>query len=166
MSKNIVGLADGNVLSADYVVDEKGTKITTALLNLVYPIGSIYMSVNDVDPSVLFGGKWEKLQDRFLLGSGSKALGSSGGEENHTLSEAEMPSHNHTVNILLQGWKDWGTIKDQRFATSSWITFPQYGGTTANKTYGDMGYTTNRGSSQPHNNMPPYLTVNMWKRTE
>ena len=158
MSKNIVGLADGNVLSADYVVDEKGTKITTALLNLVYPIGSIYMSVNDVDPSVLFGGKWEKLQDRFLLGSGSKALGSSGGEENHTLSEAEMPSHRHL------------TAKSGMVSVSHAPYFEQYSTYQSEDSITPgrywNAYTLSTGSSQPHNHMPPYLTVNMWKRTE
>ena len=158
MSKNIVGLADGNVLSADYIVDENGTKIITAMLNLVYPIGSIYMSVNDVDPSVLFGGKWEKLEDKFLLGSGSKALGSSGGEENHTLSEAEMPSHNHGTAK--------GGIVTATNATNitRYITYQTENEITPGKYW--TAYTLYTGSSQPHNNMPPYLTVNMWKRTE
>ena len=40
-------------------------------LDLVYPVGSIYMSVNNVNPKNLFGGEWEKIEGRFLLGSGT-----------------------------------------------------------------------------------------------
>ena len=158
MSKNIIGLTNGKVLSADYVVDENGTKIITAMLNLVYPIGSIYMSVNDVDPSVLFGGKWEKLEDKFLLGSGSKALGSSGGEENHTLSEAEMPSHKHFTakSGIVSAGNAWYFEKYSTYQSEDSITPGRYWNAD----------TLPAGSSQPHNNMPPYLTVNMWKRIE
>lgn len=67
------------------------------LANVVYPVGSIYMSVNSTNPENLFGGTWEELQGRFLLGrSSSHSAGSTGGEENHTLTPAEMPSHTHT----------------------------------------------------------------------
>ena len=61
----------------------------------IYPIGSIYISANNTNPHDLFGGTWEQLRDRFLLGCGTKENGTVGGEENHTLTVAEMPSHNH-----------------------------------------------------------------------
>lgn len=69
------------------------------LYGLIYPIGSIYLSVNSVDPSTLFGGTWEKIKDRFLLSSGDTySNGSIGGEASHTLTINEMPSHKHRIN--------------------------------------------------------------------
>ena len=66
------------------------------MLDSVYPIGAIYISVSNTSPSVLFGGTWEEIQGRFLLGrSSDHAAGSTGGEETHTLTAAEMPAHTH-----------------------------------------------------------------------
>ena len=78
------------------------------VFDVVYPVGSIYMSVNNVNPATLFGGTWEKIEGKFLLGASSgHSLGETGGAEkvnytpsgsvgNHTLTAAEMPSHTHT----------------------------------------------------------------------
>ena len=69
----------------------------SAILDTIYPVGSIYMSVNSTDPSSFLGGSWAPLKDRFLLAAGDKyAGGSTGGEASHTLTISEMPSHNHT----------------------------------------------------------------------
>lgn len=66
------------------------------LLGKVYPIGSIYMSVNNTDPATLFGGTWVELTGRFLLGrSTGHAAGTTGGAETHTLTTSEMPAHTH-----------------------------------------------------------------------
>ena len=66
------------------------------MLNKVYPVGSIYMSVNNSNPATLFGGTWEEIQGKFLLGrSTAHAAGSTGGEETHTLTSDEMPAHTH-----------------------------------------------------------------------
>lgn len=68
------------------------------ITDLVYPIGSIYMSVNSTNPGTLFAGTtWEQLKDRFLLGAGDTySAGDTGGSASHTLTMDEMPSHNHT----------------------------------------------------------------------
>lgn len=61
--------------------------------NLVYPVGSIYMSVTSASPATIFGGTWVQLQDQFLLAAGSKyAAGTTGGS-----ADAIIPSHTHTV---------------------------------------------------------------------
>lgn len=65
------------------------------LLDICYPVGSIYQSTKATSPATLFGGTWRQLKDRFLLGAGSKSAGAVGGEENHKLTVAEMPSHTH-----------------------------------------------------------------------
>lgn len=112
-------------------------------VNLVYPVGSIYMSANDVSPSTLFGGSWEKIEDTFLLASGSTfTLGQTGGEINHTLTIDEMPAN---------------YIKTASADTSS-DGYIGRGGYNSDGTFNVGGHT------QPHNNMPPYLVVNIWKR--
>ena len=73
----------------------------------IYPIGSIYISANSTNPHDLFGGTWEQLRDRFLLGCGTKENGAIGGEENHTLTVAESPSHNHRELY----WEDGSTYQ-------------------------------------------------------
>lgn len=69
------------------------------IANMIYPVGSIYMSVNSTDPSTLFGGTWERLKDRFLLSAGdSYTAGNTGGEATHKLTTTEMPSHTHSLS--------------------------------------------------------------------
>ena len=126
----------------------------------IYPVGSIYLSVESTSPASLFGGSWERIEDRFLLAAGdSYSVGDTGGEATHTLTTSEMPEHNHiignkpgsggTPQIWFNQW-DW-YLKDV------WYQF--YSGTT---TLGSC--TRTNGGGQSHNNMPPYYTVYMWKR--
>lgn len=76
----------------------------TNIWKVIYPVGSIYMSVNSTSPGTLFGGTWERIQDRFLLSAGSTySAGATGGEATHTLSAAEMPSHTHSVGAHAHG---------------------------------------------------------------
>ena len=80
------------------------TQIRQTMLNAVYPVGSIYMSVNSTSPSSLFGGTWVQLKDRFLLGAGDTySAGATGGAATHTLTAAEMPGHTHTVGAHSHG---------------------------------------------------------------
>ena len=126
----------------------------------LHPVGSIYMSVNAISPAELFGGKWERLKDRFLLGAGDVyEAGSTGGEAKHKLELWEMPAHDHSVydQNLSSGVNlgvEWGQYVLESSAVKSY-------GITTNGTM----KTTESGSSEPHNNMPPYLTVYMWVRT-
>lgn len=70
----------------------------TLMLDNVWPVGSIYMSVNSTDPGTLFGGTWVRIKDAFLLSAGDTYnAGDIGGEAEHTLTVAEMPSHQHAT---------------------------------------------------------------------
>lgn len=73
--------------------------------DLIYPVGSIYMSVNSTDPQSLFGGVWQALNEgRVLLGAGAQyAAGGKGGTSTVTLSEEQLPSHTHNVQIHEAG---------------------------------------------------------------
>ena len=109
----IVGLEDinyGPILPATptngqiFFQTTEATPITSEILNLIYPIGSIYMSVNNTNPGTLFGGVWTQIQDTFLLCAGATyAAGSTGGTATVTLTATEMPSHNHSVGAHAHG---------------------------------------------------------------
>ena len=72
-----------------------------ALVDLIYPVGAIYMSMNSTEPSTLFGGTWEQIEGKFLLGCDSTyTAGSTGGEATHTLVQSEMPAHTHTRGTM------------------------------------------------------------------
>lgn len=70
---------------------------SVSLIDLFYPVGSIYQSTVSANPSTFMGGVWRQLQNRFLLGAGSKVAGETGGEEDHVLTNAEMPVHDHDM---------------------------------------------------------------------
>lgn len=154
------------------------------IIDLIYPIGSIYMSVNDVSPENLFGGQWEKLKNRFLIGSGDiYSNGATGGETTHTLTVSEMPSHTHTQNQHRHEPSNTdykfmategniavnGTARAWTSSSSSGVNYV-YGGDGEHgiNEYEYTAYTTatnqNTGGGGSHNNMPPYLAVNIWKR--
>ena len=128
------------------------------IVETVYPVGSIYLSVNDINPNILFGfGTWERIQDKFLLGAGAQfPAGTEGGEIEHTLTELEMPAHDHEFD-RHQLWRN------ESIPPSTSTQGDGYGAN--NKTlpiYTDTTIATGAGES--HNNMPPYLAVYIWKR--
>ena len=135
-----------------------GKSLAEIMLTL-YPVGAVYISVNSTSPASLFGGTWESIGGRFLLGADATyAAGSTGGEATHTLTTDEMPKHMHSgITIAgnkLTAWSDSGT-----------------GGVfDMTSLFNGSGHNSNdffaepKGGSQPHNNLPPYLAVYMWKR--
>ena len=145
----------------------------TNIFDLIYPVGSIYISVNSTNPEVLFGGTWEQIQGKFLLGmSSSYPAGSQGGEATHTLTGSEIPLHGHYLG--QQG--NTSRMLPTNHATTDpsheyYVTEVESSGSTylkPNVTWG--GYLTagtliDTPYGQAHNNMPPYLAVAMWKRT-
>lgn len=178
---------EDNPLSVFFCVDFE----TDAITINVYPVGSIYMSTVDVDPSTLFGGTWERIKDTFLLCAGDNyEAGSVGGSETHTHSNpstgstaitvAQMPSHSHsgtthTIGPVYRSYNigDWNG--------NSWVSRTQGaegisgGGTCQWAGYSWTDSVANTGSGEGHShtvgdtssssNMPPYLTVYCWRRT-
>lgn len=141
INKTIVSLTN-----KDTELEKNLTSKIEAYWKTVYPVGHIYISVSSTNPSTLFGGTWERIQDRFLLAAGgSYEAGSTGGEATHTLTIDEMPSHKH--KYYYPG-HDAGT---------SW--YGQNGVAS-----GTQAETNSVGGGKAHNNMPPYLAVYVWKR--
>lgn len=133
------------------------------LIDVVYPVGSIYMSVNTVSPSVLFGfGVWEKIEDKFLLGSGTTyANGSTGGS-----ADAVIVSHSHQPNA--EG--EYIVTSEEKTANNTKVAYSASGnrwvdGQTSESHFHHRTSTSTVGEDGTGKNMPPYLAVNIWKRT-
>lgn len=154
----------------DYISDTSNTFLETRfknyldsafktyVLDIIYPIGSIYISTSEDEnkkPSVLFGGTWEQIEDRFLLAAGSTYLGGeTGGKE----------SHKHIAPIGYESTSKYlGTLNINGNTT----TFDSVGG--YNTVMRDAGGSTIPSGvaayyTQTVSNMPPYLVVYIWKR--
>ena len=143
---------EGNLVVNSIITMEANNLETD--FDAIYPIGSFYFTASNVNPSTLFGGSWEQIKDKFILSCGDKySNGSTGGEENHTLNIDEMPNHNHTIiSNIVHGD---GPIVNHEILNAG--IFAEEG---RNRFYSDC-YGTGR--NQPHNNMPPYLAVYVWK---
>lgn len=142
------------------------------VLDNVYPVGSIYMNVNSTNPGTLFGGTWEQIQGRFLLGmSSGYPAGSQGGEAKHTLTTSEIPFHTHELgqdgntSMVLPTQYAVDDSSKSRYVTT--LEGGNSGYFKSSVTWGGAIVTRGQNSpyGQPHNNMPPYLSVYIWKRT-
>lgn len=172
-------IKDINKVKADDLNEIKTkTNLAIKLLNNLYPVGAIYMSFNDINPSTFIGGTWERIQNVFLLGASSTyEAGSTGGEATHALTINEMPSHNHNITgKLARSEASSGNnynLEKQRFvvgrnkfsnsntsATNSSASFINVSDVETSTMLG----ISSTGKGQAHNNMPPYLAVYMWKR--
>lgn len=150
---------------------QKESELTTAKNNLkstvlsyVYPVGSIYISTSSTSPATFIGGTWQRITGRFLLAatdsggtggnsSSSQKAGYTGGEATHTLTEAEMPKHRHYAgkNSSAEA-AGYGLTATAAFQNRVLVS-------------GEGNWGSYTGSGSAHNNMPPYLSVYMWKRT-
>ena len=130
-----------------------GTTMKRMLLDFFYPVNSIYISYSHKSPKELFGGTWERIENRFLWAiDDTGTIGTEGGAAEVTLTIDQMPTHQHTMeNENSSG--------------------PTYDWTPASvQTGGANGWTWNvntafAGGGQPHNNMPPFVAVAIWRRT-
>lgn len=134
------------------------------IFDLIYPVGSIYISVNSTNPGVLFGGTWEQIQGRFLLGmSSSYPVGSTGGSK-----DAVVVAHTHNpanesgyYGFITNASKAF-TVGDMGSQSGSGRYYPY---STAAFDISRNTTTGSTGVSGKDKNMPPYLAVAMWKRT-
>lgn len=154
MNFTLPGVCFGGVAEHEKMVEFKWPirYLGKALLDYLHPVGSIYQSTDSASPADLFGGTWEQVKDVFLLAAGdSHAAGSTGGEETHVLTAAEMANHTHGYDYTGQS--------DATGTEAIKIVSP---GGTANAY---TGKATSNCGGHAHNNMPPYLAVYTWRRT-
>ena len=143
-SRNSTDIVDVDVLSANFEIIDR-------VLGALHPIGSIWMSLDETNPATMFGGVWERIEGAFLLGASDEYPASSvGGEKTVELEIENLPPHTHEQAIMTYGTA--ATAGNQWTANSAGTTDHQY-------------ETESTGGGVSHNNMPPYLSVYIWKRT-
>ena len=175
-------------LSTGSTIDTNVT--VTAVLAKTYPVGSVYINATDsTNPATLLGfGTWSAFgAGRVMVGYDNgdtdfNEAEKTGGAKTHTLTAAEMPSHRHSVSITTGNQSsnhNHGVGGDDNFVRTtasggsylgSGTTFrvtstSATGNQSSSHTHSVSGNTGYLGSGEAHNNMPPYITVYIWKRT-
>lgn len=157
------------------------------LADILYPVGSIYLSVNSTSPADLFGGTWERMSGGFLYGcvnSPGNGNGTGTATNSHTLTTNQIPSHKHVGNVYYSSNGSWseriGEYPRAIFGCNGTVS-----SSTGLLAGGYIGYTWNTTSSSPythaftmptantggtgggqgHSHNIPYMAVYVWKRT-
>lgn len=142
--------------------------LKAALVDIFHPVGAYYSSSDPTSPEELFGGSWEEVHGRFLFAEDdAHPAGSTGGEESHTLTAVEMPTHNGHLSAGIAGNVPFGKGNYQGYLNSNTMT--AYPGSVYrgwNVYSGNEMHPASEaaGGGKPHNNMPPYLAVYTWHR--
>lgn len=145
-----------------------------SICDLIYPVGSIYLAYNHINPSTLFGGTWERIEEAFLWACGAGGIiGATGGEKRTALTVDEIPNHEHWVrqwgNTSRAYTQDYYTEGGSEDPYSSIIRADMSSGyAKSSVSWGGQlvaGEVISDDHNQPHNNMPPYIQVSMWRRT-
>ncbi|MEC4578077.1 DUF859 family phage minor structural protein [Streptococcus dysgalactiae] len=133
----------------------------TEILDMIYPVGSIYISISSSNPSYTMGGTWQRFANgKTLVGvdeydSDFNSPNRTGGEKAHQTTVEEMPSHSHQFNTeaagspIALGWENGNNSAMRAKLGNYTLGLP----------------TTSVGGNKPHNNLQPYVTVYMWRRT-
>lgn len=136
----------------------KGKDINKIIVDMVYPVGSFFITTDSTNPTTLFEGTtWERIYGAFLWGAedGEDTGPTIAGEKTHTLTVDEIPSHTHSATKSL-----WGNFQTGETLSSH---------NKPNETDYYYSDTTNfisaTGGGQAHNNMPPYYVTYIWHRT-
>lgn len=144
-------------------------KLVNSIKSAMYPVGSVYITYNNVNPGTFLGGTWERFgQGRTLVGEGTGNDGSTsmsftsssaGGEYKHKLTVEEMPSHRHAV--YFQNTTSNPQVNAPKWTVALPNSWKQY--TSETKLFGPS--TGLNGNDASHNNIQPYITVHFWRRT-
>lgn len=175
--------------------DASAVPTNAAIVDLIYPVGSVYLSVNSTNPSQLFGGTWQQIsQGRMLMGAATQGsiqqntgntglfgtldstelnykfeAGQLGGKYRHTLTAAEsgLPSHVHPAGTdrAYASAPAGSTIGEKGAASGTAFYAPSILADSNWYTQQNTASNNTAAAKNPHNNMPPYMTVNIWQRT-
>ena len=191
----IKGQQDTYYLSADGTWKQVQQRTEKQVIDIVYPVGSIWETTTNDDPNTLWAGTtWVKMDaGRVLVAAGSYTesgttytynLGDKGGEAKHQLSTDELANHGHSIstdgnhthfiaNTQTSGGSDLtsNSYLIKKCTWNSYENFELIGSATAPT----IGLTssagihthsiTSTGGNARHENRPPYTVINRWKRT-
>ncbi len=167
---NGAGVAFGKAAEHDntFEIDSSWAVKSRGIVDLIYPVGSLYLSVSGTSPATLFGGTWQRIEDTFLLAAGQTyAAGGTGGSASHThttgdhtLVVNEIPSHTHGI----KGWRYGHNQKYDNYSASYTQLSDAASSSTPILATGG-GKPHNHGDTGSASNLPPYLAVYIWKRT-
>lgn len=196
IAENIYGENLRNKLKTDVLmISQQNPPLTNSqinsvrknLIDIIYPVGSIYISTNSTNPKNIWGGQWSPIEGRFLLGANNTySAGTTGGAATVTLTTNQIPKHTHGSKTLtgstamraLDGANTPNKLqapsgivgRSKTTSVESW--YSTSGRTVISDTNSYNTITVNAthehasvGGGAAHNNMPPYLAVYMWKRT-
>ena len=156
------------------------------LLDALYPVGSIYISINKTNPNAFIGGKWEQITDKFLLCGNSKSTAlTTGGAYNVKLSVDNLPSHNHELQQLQLDYQPYNLFQcmlpsykyKYSLLNTSEIVRSSCSKTERKKMFkpldkasraneNDWLKIANTGGNKEFSIIPPYTTVFAWIRKE
>ena len=144
------------------------------IVNIIYPVGSLYWSSKSTDPATLFGGTWKRIKDKFILAAGDTyAAGSTGGAASVALTTKQIPAHAHSASTNSTGGHTHTLYSGAGGSGGSYFSVGQVYGAknravTSPDWNGDHAHTvniSNTGGNQAHDNMPPYIVFYCWERT-
>lgn len=142
-------------------------ELSNFILNKCYPIGSLYWTEKEENPaSLLGGGGWTQIKDKFILAAGDiYKKGQTGGEATHVLTVDEMPTHQHDYRLFSTVGSTSYDAQQGKFMTATQ-------GANSSESFlcgpgkSKEAHILPKGSSQAHNNMPPYEVFYCWKRVQ
>ena len=132
----------------------------TAVTSCPFPVG--FGGFFKDDPNSIYSGTtWEQKKDVFILAAGDTyPAGSTGGEAEHMLTEAELPKLSGEINNVIR-WNNSPTRSGIISAENKGARFPS----GANENNNNWTVKIAFGGDQPHNNMPPFYSMPFWVRT-
>lgn len=142
------------------------------LMELVFPIGSTYITQSNTNPNTILNfGTWERLKGKVCVGldeddTSFNTIGKTGGEKTHELTEAELPQLSGEINVPYSKpiFENATGIIKKRGSSSNVISIAQDDQGANNNA--SLGFSVKFGSGQTHNNLPPYKVIGyMWIRT-
>lgn len=128
-------------------------QVLAAVVERDHPVGSLYISENATSPAELYGGTWERIEGRFIMGaSDTYPAGSTGGSATHTQTVGEMARHSHTLDLSNDGIEDNEYEYTVPYSRNKKITIAATRAIQAN------------GGNQPMDILNPYYSMYIWRR--
>ena len=130
-------------------------QVLAAVVERDHPVGSLYFSENPTSPAELYGGTWERIEGKFIMGaSDTYPAGSTGGSATVIIGKTNLPNVRLNVETV--------------YATSAsgnyYDTVSLAGRSDASGSFSRTGRTSPLGDGTPLNILPPYYSAHIWRR--